>query len=459
MGSVANVRGVTRWLTSLEGKVPVVIDPVLRRNSRQRHPAAPRKGGSGGDAPNVEARHRDHAECARSGGASRSPGADPGRRRASGARLRRPRGPRGARQRWAPAGGRARRNDRRAGGRRSAAPFRARRAKITPHGTGCTLASLIAGKLAGARRIDDEVIVSSVRWAKHELCVAAPLPRSHRRGSTGDSMTRAHRPASRERLVALGLGLAAVLGAVPRGTIAAEHAPPGAGPTPATSTSLATSASARAAPPPSAAASARATPPAATASARAGAAPPVATSAAWYGRQHHAWLEPRPDRGAHRGRHRRKREAGGRARCALAIGRAGAAGRGACRQVGDAARRQARERQSPNQSRSRSPRRKLPRGARAGSSTCKRRLPADSCASRPTSTARRATSGSAPSSPYPRRRRTPMPPAESTARCARTSRRCRSSARASIARPSKKRSSWRSRAAMSTTMARRRSSP
>jgi len=37
------------------------------------------------------------------------------------------------------------------------------------HGTGCTLASLIAGRLAHAGRINDEIIVEAVRWAKQQL--------------------------------------------------------------------------------------------------------------------------------------------------------------------------------------------------------------------------------------------------------------------------------------------------
>jgi hydroxymethylpyrimidine kinase/phosphomethylpyrimidine kinase len=49
--------------------------------------------------------------------------------------------------------------------------LRAKRARAAPHGTGCTLASLIAGRLAHATRIDDAAIVAAVRWAKGRLAV------------------------------------------------------------------------------------------------------------------------------------------------------------------------------------------------------------------------------------------------------------------------------------------------
>jgi hydroxymethylpyrimidine/phosphomethylpyrimidine kinase len=45
--------------------------------------------------------------------------------------------------------------------------LRARRLSLPPvHGGGCTLASLIAGRLAVAGRTDDETILSAVQWAK-----------------------------------------------------------------------------------------------------------------------------------------------------------------------------------------------------------------------------------------------------------------------------------------------------
>ncbi len=47
--------------------------------------------------------------------------------------------------------------------------FRAPRIPGSIHGTGCTLASLIAGRLAHARRVDDEAIVDAISWAKQRL--------------------------------------------------------------------------------------------------------------------------------------------------------------------------------------------------------------------------------------------------------------------------------------------------
>jgi hydroxymethylpyrimidine kinase/phosphomethylpyrimidine kinase len=47
--------------------------------------------------------------------------------------------------------------------------LRAPRVRGSIHGTGCTLASLIAGRLAHADRVDDEAIVDAVRWAKQRL--------------------------------------------------------------------------------------------------------------------------------------------------------------------------------------------------------------------------------------------------------------------------------------------------
>jgi hydroxymethylpyrimidine/phosphomethylpyrimidine kinase len=54
--------------------------------------------------------------------------------------------------------------------------FRAARVKEELHGTGCALSSLIAGRLARARRIDDDAIVGAVRWAKRKLTRALARP-------------------------------------------------------------------------------------------------------------------------------------------------------------------------------------------------------------------------------------------------------------------------------------------
>src|SRR5689334_13500410 len=37
LGSLANVRGVSRWLTGLRGCVPVVVDPVLRASRGRKN--------------------------------------------------------------------------------------------------------------------------------------------------------------------------------------------------------------------------------------------------------------------------------------------------------------------------------------------------------------------------------------------------------------------------------------
>jgi hydroxymethylpyrimidine kinase/phosphomethylpyrimidine kinase len=52
-------------------------------------------------------------------------------------------------------------------------------ARLRPavHGTGCVLASLIAGRLALHRSIDDQAIVAAVRWAKQNLARALAHPK------------------------------------------------------------------------------------------------------------------------------------------------------------------------------------------------------------------------------------------------------------------------------------------
>jgi hydroxymethylpyrimidine/phosphomethylpyrimidine kinase len=54
--------------------------------------------------------------------------------------------------------------------------LRTARERVAPHGTGCTLASLVAGKLAHEARIDDAAIAAAVRWAKRRL--AAKIARA-----------------------------------------------------------------------------------------------------------------------------------------------------------------------------------------------------------------------------------------------------------------------------------------
>ncbi len=55
--------------------------------------------------------------------------------------------------------------------------FRGPRVDEAPHGTGCTLSSLIAGHLARAANIDDVAVEDAVAWAKRELrrALARPL--------------------------------------------------------------------------------------------------------------------------------------------------------------------------------------------------------------------------------------------------------------------------------------------
>jgi hydroxymethylpyrimidine kinase/phosphomethylpyrimidine kinase len=52
----------------------------------------------------------------------------------------------------------------------------ARRLRSVVHGTGCTLASLIAGRLAHASSIDDRAILAAVRWGKQKLTRALDRP-------------------------------------------------------------------------------------------------------------------------------------------------------------------------------------------------------------------------------------------------------------------------------------------
>ena len=176
LGSPANVRGIARWLARLERKVPIVIDPVMRATRGRKSAALLERAGWAAmlqmsklaavvtpNAPEAEAllgqRVRTLADAERAARAF----VDLGARAAlvKGGHL--------------PRIGRSETTDVLAIGDR-VLHFRAARAKITPHGTGCTLASLIAGKLAGARRIDDEVIVSAIRWAKRQLAARLAHP-------------------------------------------------------------------------------------------------------------------------------------------------------------------------------------------------------------------------------------------------------------------------------------------
>jgi hydroxymethylpyrimidine/phosphomethylpyrimidine kinase len=169
LGSLANVRGVTRWLASLRGQVPVVIDPVLRASRGNRGAPLLEDGAIAAlvemvklawvVTPNVvEAetllgrRVRSLADAEEAARALVLLGA-----RAAlvkGGHL--------------PGSSRRETTDVLAVGGR-VIHLRARRVSVVPHGTGCTLASLIAGKLAAAGGADDRDLVTSIRWAKRQL--------------------------------------------------------------------------------------------------------------------------------------------------------------------------------------------------------------------------------------------------------------------------------------------------
>jgi hydroxymethylpyrimidine/phosphomethylpyrimidine kinase len=180
LGSLANVRGVTRWLAALKRKVPVVIDPVLQASRGNRAAPLLEKAGWAAmlrmsklatvitpNAPEASALLgrpvRTLADAERAARVL----VDIGARAAlvKGGHL--------------PSAARGETTDVLAVGGRTL-HLRAPRSRITPHGTGCTLASLIAGKLAGAKQIDDEVILLAVRWAKRQL--ASRLVRAVRVG-------------------------------------------------------------------------------------------------------------------------------------------------------------------------------------------------------------------------------------------------------------------------------------
>lgn len=179
LGSLSNVRGVTRFLAKHGARVPVVIDPVVRAT----------RGASG--APLLEARAAAALlEMARAATLITPNAVEAalftGRpvRDVNDAEIAaRELVDRGARAalvkggHLVPAKGDV--IDVLVVGSR-VFHLRSPRARIAPHGTGCTLASLVAGRLAGSTRIDDAAIVASVRWAKRHL--AARIERALRVG-------------------------------------------------------------------------------------------------------------------------------------------------------------------------------------------------------------------------------------------------------------------------------------
>jgi hydroxymethylpyrimidine/phosphomethylpyrimidine kinase len=176
LGSLANVRGVSRWLSGLRGKVPIVIDPVLRASRGK--PDAPLLETAGIAAllemvelATVVTPNALEAE-ALLGERVRSLGDAEGAARALVAR--------GARSVLVKGGhlvGGATREttDVLAVGER-VIHLKAPRVSTVPHGTGCTLASLIAGKLAAAGQARDADIVAAARWAKKELAARIARP-------------------------------------------------------------------------------------------------------------------------------------------------------------------------------------------------------------------------------------------------------------------------------------------
>jgi hydroxymethylpyrimidine/phosphomethylpyrimidine kinase len=169
LGSLANVRGVARWLATLRGAVPVVVDPVLRASRGKRGAPLLEHGAVAAlvrmvrlaavvtpNALEAEAllgqRVRSLADAEKAARAF----VDLGARAAlvKGGHL--------------PASARGEMIDVLAVGRRMM-HFRARRMRAVPHGTGCTLASLIAGKLAARGRANDADLIASIRWAEAQL--------------------------------------------------------------------------------------------------------------------------------------------------------------------------------------------------------------------------------------------------------------------------------------------------
>jgi hydroxymethylpyrimidine kinase/phosphomethylpyrimidine kinase len=180
LGSVANVRGVARWLAGLRGKVPVVIDPVLRASRGKREATLLETSGIAalrdltGTATVITPNAREAEELLHLRVRSLDDAEQAARAFiALGARAALVKGGHFA----APSKDEV--VDVLAVGNRLI-HLRAPRMKIAPHGTGCTLASLIAGKLATRARIDDAAIVASVRWAKRHL--ASQIARAVRVG-------------------------------------------------------------------------------------------------------------------------------------------------------------------------------------------------------------------------------------------------------------------------------------
>jgi hydroxymethylpyrimidine/phosphomethylpyrimidine kinase len=176
LGSLSNARGVARFIAALRSRVPVVLDPVMRptlgaEHARLLEPSADR----------VVRRMLKHVTVV-------TPNA-PEAQILVGARVRSvddaERAARalvalGARAALVKGGHLPRASSEKvidvlAIGSRIVR-FRAPRVDGAVHGTGCTLSSLIAGRLARARKVDEASIIEAVGWAKRKLARALAHP-------------------------------------------------------------------------------------------------------------------------------------------------------------------------------------------------------------------------------------------------------------------------------------------
>jgi hydroxymethylpyrimidine kinase/phosphomethylpyrimidine kinase len=177
LGSLENTRAVARWLATISDRVPVVIDPVLRASRGQRSARLLDERATSlllgmaklaavitPNVPEAEALLGERIRSVRDAERAANRLVAAGARAAlvKGGHLPTRSSPEGTTDVLAVRG--------------SVFHLRARRVKTKLHGTGCTLASLIAGKLALAQHVDDDAIVAAVRWAKKELGRALARP-------------------------------------------------------------------------------------------------------------------------------------------------------------------------------------------------------------------------------------------------------------------------------------------
>jgi len=178
LGSASNARAIGRWLGSIDDRVPIVLDPVMRASRGARRVRLLEPGAIPAlfsimkrvavITPNVPesqwllgATVRTVEDAERAARALVALG--PRAALVKGGHLPSPESTEAT-------------TDVLAVGRRIL-HFRAPRVKGALHGTGCVLSSLIAGRLASAGRADDDAIVEAVRWAKQKLrrALAQPL--------------------------------------------------------------------------------------------------------------------------------------------------------------------------------------------------------------------------------------------------------------------------------------------